>query len=66
MSSQLSKRQQQRNEQILRDLIKYMHTDGINANIFEESQGITNVQIVLLLIQIGQALTLVIFIFLSN
>jgi hypothetical protein len=38
-----------------------MHTYGFNANIFEENQEITNVQIVLLQTQIGRVLTWVIF-----
>lgn len=61
MSHQLSKRQQQRNEQILRGLLKYVSHKQLEILIYEGSQGIASVQTVLLPIQVGQASTSVIF-----
>ena len=51
MSTQLSKRQQQRNEQILQGLLKYCR---LHRGSYVENQEIANVLIVVPPIQVGQ------------
>jgi len=60
MTLQLSKRQQERNERILRDLLTYLvPLPDVPLIISPAFQGITNAQTAELQIPVGQVITLV-------